>query len=193
MKMLQRQPIASIEEASKQFVELASLRIESASRSKASLNSISSCDEETLAQFKEEMLSLSSSPIALEVREWLKREGTYPTSQTTTNNFNSKGNVYRNPFTNNFFRNMHLRNRDPLPFGQNYSVVLSPIERDSDETPISQAVCLVIATLQFWKTIYQAFVTNTEESRSALRIFLNGIENDGCHSQRVSLLPRFRS
>ena len=89
---------------------------------------------------------------------------------------------------------MHLRNRDPLPFGENYSVVLSPIERDFGETSISQAVCLVLAALQFWKTIYQAFVTNTEESpESALRIFLNGIENDGCHSQRVSLLPRFRS
>lgn len=110
---------------------------------------------------------LRSSQVAQRAQEWLvAHHHSPPTYDDEDKNKDTKeedesgtkGNVY----THSFFSALHLKNRDPLPFGENYSVLLSPLtcktatatghhhHHAGPSSMVEMAACVARAALDFW-------------------------------------------
>jgi hypothetical protein len=103
-----------------------------------------------MAALAEEVERLRTSPTAAQVQQWLAQHHHYQHHQDRDGSTaGTQGNIY----TQTFFSRLHLANRDPLPFGENYSVVLQPLTRRPRPRSASLAqvaACVTRAALAFW-------------------------------------------
>jgi hypothetical protein len=104
-----------------------------------------------MAALAEEVERLRTSSTAAQVQQWLAQHHHHDKHHQAGNGSTAgtQGNIY----TQTFFSRLHLANRDPLPFGENYSVVLQPLTRRPRPRSASLAqvaACVTRAALAFW-------------------------------------------
>ncbi|ELR23398.1 Choline/Carnitine oacyltransferase superfamily protein [Acanthamoeba castellanii str. Neff] len=106
-----------------------------------------------MAALAEEVERLRTSPTAAQVQQWLAQHHHYHHDQHHHHLNGSTAGTQGNIYTQTFFSRLHLANRDPLPFGENYSVVLQPLTRRPRPRSASLAqvaACVTRAALAFW-------------------------------------------